>query len=113
VARLTSIRVNDRSTNGEQKNLDGHGDVKRFREILRVLHVPDKRGNEGLTDKSVGDVQQSVDSLNESSTFRGPDGPAGRGLGFADESVRVVLNSVSYYSQNTSGICSATGMATA
>lgn len=98
-SELTRSRVDDRSTDGEQENFHGHRDVQRLGELFRVLHVPDKRGDQSLSRKGVDDVEQRADSLNKGRAFRRPDRPGRRRLDLVDEAVRGILNSVSCKSE--------------
>lgn len=92
--RLTSSRVNDSSTDGEQQDLDRHRNVERGRELFGVLHVSDKGRDQGLSGKGVDDVEQGADALNKGRALGGPDGPFSGRLHLVDEAVRVILDSV-------------------
>lgn len=53
----TCVVIDGSTENGVEGDLEEHRDGESLRELLRVLHVADKGGNEGVSDVGVYDVE--------------------------------------------------------
>lgn len=76
-----ALTVDDSSADGEEQELGRHGEVEGFREILRVGHVSDERGDQRLADEGVGNIEEGGRSLDKRGSSGSPDSPAERGEG--------------------------------